>query len=119
MKTLMGMLALAAALTAASVSGTWTLAVEGGPHGNATMGLTLKQEGTKVSGTFVSGHGPDMAVKGEFVDGALKLRTETDNEGDAIVFSAKLRDDGTLAGYISSPVGDMKWTAKRVEKDRR
>jgi hypothetical protein len=31
------------------------------------------------------------------------------------VFSAKLKDDGTLAGYVSSDMGDMNWTAERVQ----
>jgi hypothetical protein len=63
-----------------------------------------------------------MAVSGEFKDGALKLKTAADQEGNAVIFEAKLRDDGTLAGYISSSVGDMKWTATRADakkgKDR-
>jgi hypothetical protein len=99
---------------AGTVTGTWTMTVEGGPHGNATMGLVLKQDGTKVTGTFASGHAPDEAVSGELVDGVLKI--ETGGSSDArIIFSAKLKDDGTLAGIISSPMGDMKWTAQRVK----
>jgi opacity protein-like surface antigen len=105
----------AAAPAAATVTGNWTMAVEGGPHGNATMGLSLKQEGDKVSGTFASGHSADMAVAGEFVKGELKLATTAGGADDKILFSAKLKEDGTLAGYISSPMGDMKWTASRVE----
>jgi hypothetical protein len=31
----------------ANVSGTWTMNVQGSPHGNATMGLVLKQEGRR------------------------------------------------------------------------
>src|SRR5262245_7203783 len=66
------MLAIAVTLSAApTVTGTWTMTVEGSPHGNAAMGLTLKQEGTKVTGTFSSGHSADMAVSGEFVNGEL------------------------------------------------
>src|SRR4029079_9507427 len=74
----MKQLALALALIAgsilgvaadATVTGTWTMNVEGGPHGNATMGLVLKQEGTKVTGTFSSGHSADMEVAGQFKDG--------------------------------------------------
>ena len=110
---------LAVAVTALaaepSVTGTWTMAVEGGPHGNATMGLALKQDGTKVTGTFSSGHSAEMAVSGQFVKGELKI--ETAGEADAkILFTAKMKDDGTLAGFISSPMGDMKWTASRENK---
>lgn len=112
MKMLMAVMALAVATAAASVTGTWTMRVSGGPHGDATMGLTLKQDGTTVTGTFVSGHGPDLPVKGEFVDGSLKLETDAD-EHAKITFTAKLKDDGTLAGSLSSPVGDMRWVATK------
>ena len=80
------------------------------PHGAMEMGLTLSQNGGKVTGTFASPHG-DMAVEGEFADGTLKLATE----GEAgITFNAKLKDKDTLTGYISSSMGDMTFTAKRV-----
>lgn len=111
-------LALAAGLTAAApgVDGTWSVAVDG-PHGAATMSLVLKQDDTRVTGTFVSGHGPDLALTGEFSGGALKL--ESADAGDSkVIFNAKLKDDGTLAGYVSGPMGDMKWTASRV-KDKK
>lgn len=97
------------------VSGKWTLALEGpAVHGVTTMGLALEQKGTEVSGTFASPHG-DMHVEGEFADGTLSLST-TDAEGDQqISFTAKLKEDGSLAGFMSSQMGDMKWTATRVK----
>ena len=115
MKHLVLAAALAALLTpaAASVAGKWTLSVNAGPHGDFTMGLTLKQEGTSVSGTFSSPHG-DMAVAGEFADGALKIATTQGSEDEKIYFQATLNEDGTLSGYMSSPMGDMKWTASRA-----
>lgn len=119
LKTLSLALVMTAAIAAApTVSGQWKMSVQGGPHGNATMGLTLKQDGTRVTGTFATGHA-DLPVTGEFVDGALRL--ESVSSGDSnIILSAKLKDDGTLAGYISSPMGDMTWTAARsAEKDKR
>lgn len=112
MKTLIVAIGMAVMAAAPSLTGTWTMTVEGGPHGKATMGLTLKQDGSKVTGTFASGHSPDMAVSGEFVDGALKIATADEGDGK-IIFTAKLKEDGTLAGYISSPMGDMTWTARR------
>lgn len=100
----------------ATVTGTWTMNVEGGPHGNATMGLVLKQDGTKVTGTFSSGHSADMEVAGQFKDGQLDVETQG---GDSrIIFSAKLKADGTLSGYISSAMGDMKWTASRATEKK-
>lgn len=107
---------LTAAAAAPALTGSWKMRVEGGPHGDATMGLELKQDGTRITGTFVSGHTADMAIAGEFVDGELKLETTAGHDDAKIEFTAKLRDDGTLAGYLSSPMGDMKWTASRIEK---
>ncbi len=122
MKLWLAALAMVVMTAAPSLTGTWTMNVTGGPHGDATMGLTLQQDGTKVTGTFVSGHAPDMPVSGEFKDGALKLQTTADKDGNAVMFDAKLRDDGTLAGYISSPLGVMTCTATRADvkkgKDR-
>jgi hypothetical protein len=111
----------AAAVTIAaapSVTGTWTMTVEGSPHGNMTTGLVLKQDGTKVTGTFSTGHSPDMTVSGEFANGELKLETPADGDSK-IVFTAKLKDDGTLAGHLSSPMGDMKWTASRAPGEKK
>lgn len=109
-------LAVGALAAATEVGGTWTVAVEG-PHGAASMSLVLKQDAKKVTGTFISGHGPDLALTGEFADGTLKL--ESADAGDAkVIFNAKLKDDGTLAGYVSGPMGDIKWTGERV-KDKK
>jgi hypothetical protein len=99
---------------APSVAGDWTMTVEGHPHGDATMQLTLKQDGTKVTGTFVSGHMPDMEIAGEFADGQLRITATHGSEDVKIVFTATLQEDGTLAGIVSSPMGDMKWTATRA-----
>lgn len=113
--TLMAVVALAVTSYAApTVTGTWTMKVEGSPHGDATMGLTLKQEGTKVTGTFSTGHSADMAVEGEFASGELKIQTVAGDADSKIIFTGKLKEDGTLAGYLSSQMGDMKWTASRA-----
>jgi hypothetical protein len=107
-------LAIGGHAAAGSVTGSWTMTVEGGPHGTATMGLVLKQDGTKVTGTFASGHAPDQAVSGELVDGVLKIETESDSDHQ-VIFRGTLKGDGSLAGTLSTPVGDMKWTAQRVK----
>jgi len=116
--SILGALVMIAALVTAlpmapAVAGTWTMTVEGSPHGSVTMGLTLKQDGTRVTGTFNSPHG-DMAVEGEFADGHLKMATSAGSEDEKILFDAKLTDGGTLTGYLSSPMGDMSWTASRA-----
>jgi len=115
--TALALLVLAVAAAAApTVTGTWTMTVLGSPHGDMTMGLTLKQDGTTVTGTLASPHG-EMAVTGEFADGNLNIAT-AGGDDEKITFSAKLKEDGTLAGYLSSPMGDMKWTASRAEKEK-
>ena len=120
MKTLVAAAVLALTMSAPAaapdVTGTWSIAVDG-PHGAATMSLVLKQDARKVTGTFVSGHGPDMPVSGEFAEGTLKL--ESGDAGDhKVIFNATLKEDGTLAGYVSGPMGDMKWTGARA-KDKK
>jgi hypothetical protein len=48
------------------------------------------------------------------------LKLETAEGGDAkITFTGKLKDDGTLAGYLSSQMGDMKWTATRLPEQKK
>jgi hypothetical protein len=101
--------------SAPDVSGKWTMTVEGSPHGATTMGLTLKQDGRNVTGTFASPHG-DMPVKGEFADKKLTLATTNNGDGGEITFKAQLKDDGSLNGFLSSSMGDMTWTATRAAK---
>ena len=120
MKTLIAIVGLAlAAAVAPSIAGTWSMSVDS-PHGAMTTSLELKQDDTRVTGTFTSnGHLPDMKVEGTFKDGVLKLETADDAE-HKITFQAKLLENGTLSGVLSMEVGDMNWTAKRLEsKDKR
>ena len=97
-----------------SIAGKWTMTVDTGAHGVRELGLDLKQTGKEVTGTFASPHG-DMPVKGEFTDRTLTLATAEQEHG-SISFNAKLKDDDTLSGYISTPDGDLTWTAKRVKE---
>jgi len=87
------------------------------PHGPMAATLTLKQDGKKVTGTFESDHTGHRVLEGEFADGTLSLGTPDSGSdpGQAFTITAKLKDDGTLAGYVSSAAGDMTWTAKRVK----
>ena len=97
-----------------SVAGKWTMTVDTGAHGVRELGLDLKQTGKEITGTFASPHG-DMQVKGEFVDRTLTLATAEQEHG-SLSFNAKLKDDDTLSGYLSTPDGDLTWTAKRAKK---
>jgi hypothetical protein len=98
-----------------NLSGRWTMTVEGSPHGTTTMGLVLTQDGTKIGGTFASPHG-DMPIEGEFIDGNLTFVTKERSDHSPIRFKATLKDNGALAGYLSSEMGDMTWTAQRDSK---
>ena len=98
---------------APGVAGRWTMSVKGGPHGDTTMGLALEQNGKQVSGIFATPHGDELQVQGDFTAGTLTLATP--GGGDAkITMTAKLKEDGTLDGYLSSQMGDMTWTARRA-----
>jgi hypothetical protein len=102
---------------AATVAGRWTMSVDAGPHGTMTMGLVLEQKGKRVTGTFSSPHG-DVGVEGEFTDGTLTLTTTATDGHEAmhVTFNARLQETGTLSGYLSSEMGDMKWTADRMKE---
>lgn len=98
---------------AGGVSGRWDLVITGpAAHGDMTATLELQQDDKRVNGTL-TGHGNTHKLAGELVDGALALET-TDTPADhAHSLNAKLKDDGTLAGYLSGPMGDMQWTGRR------
>lgn len=98
---------------APSVAGRWAMSVKGSPHGDVTMGLELEQSETKVSGTLATPHGDALRVEGEFVQGTLTMASRAEGES-RIDMTAKLQEDGTLTGYLSSQMGDMTWTAKRA-----
>jgi hypothetical protein len=101
---------------AADVSGTWTLTVEGhGAHGAMSATLKMKQDAKKVTGRMAA-HGREHDVSGEFVDGTLTLQIASESEDHQASLTGKLKDDGTMAGYLSGPMGDLKWTAERAKQ---
>ena len=92
------------------VDGRWTMYIKGGPHGDMTMNLELAQDGKKVTGTLTTPHG-DLPVQGELADATLTIAT---SGGDTQVsLTAKVKENGTLEGYLSSQMGDMTWTTSR------
>lgn len=113
--TVIGMVsAQTPARPAATVGGNWSVAVKGpAAHGDMQATMQLKQDGKAITGTF-SVHGTEHALKGEFTDATLTLES-TDTPADkGLTFTANLKDDGSLAGYLSGPMGDMQWTATRA-----
>jgi len=98
---------------AAGAAGNWTLSAET-PHGAMDFQLALKQDGAKLTGTFTSPAG-DIPVEGEVVKGVLTFKmTKAPENYPALAFKARLKDDGTMAGTMSSDSGDMAFTAKRA-----
>ena len=96
------------------VSGTWDLLVKGpAAHGDMQATMALRQERSEVTGTL-GVHGTEHSLKGTFTDGTLSLESTDAKAGQDLTFTAKLKDDGTLAGYLSGPMGDMQWTATRA-----
>jgi hypothetical protein len=112
-----------------SVEGVWTMSAEG-----MSLHLVLAQKGKKVTGTLQNPHGGTIALKGEFVGEQLTFSGSSDGTADgtgahshplsgfavnahAIQVSATgtIRSDGSLAGSLTSNVGDMAWTAVRTK----
>jgi hypothetical protein len=95
------------------IAGDWILTVKGpAAHGDLTATLSLTLDGRKVTGRLTA-HGNEPPVTGEFVDGTLSLEVPDAPAGRSLSITARLNDEGTLAGYISTADGDMSFTGKR------
>jgi len=85
------------------LDGTWVLTVDA-RGGQRDYYLELKQDGSKVSGAFISPRSGSFAIKeGTLKDGALKLVVPR-NLGDAVrtfEIVAKLGADGTFKGTLT------------------
>jgi hypothetical protein len=132
-------LALALALLAASASaqdapkatapagsltdltGVWVMLVEG--H---QMGLELEQKDAKVEGVMLA-MGRRVLLVGDYVERTLTLKGERPEDGagaghggggdtGAGPIVAKMLDDGTLEGELSTNRGRTKWTGERLKK---
>ena len=116
-----GTFALPAISAEPTVEGKWTLSIHAPDH-EFGVGLELKQDGKKVTGTLMMPQG-DVALTGEFADGALVLNGTMEGgpgagPGGPIKLSAKLKEDGTLNGEAAVGRGHrtMMWTAERLRK---
>lgn len=99
-----------------SLTGKWTIKMAEGPHGPTEMPLAITQEGTKVTAILTPpGHGAEFELKGEFIKGQLTLSIPASDKNMAITMKATLKEDGTLAGFTSSDMGDSKWVGTRVK----
>jgi hypothetical protein len=101
---------------APSIAGRWILTTSAdGPHGKTSMSMVAAQDGRKVTAKLTPPHGEELSLAGELVNRELKLATAAEKgTPPAVTLQAKLRDDGSLAGVVSGPMGDVMWTAVRA-----
>ena len=106
----------AMAASSGNVSGTWAVSAEG-----YELSMTLRQDGTRVTGTMQITHGP-FPIVGEFRRGRIHfagisngggIRHEDDSNELDVAAIGRLNADGTLTGTMVSAVGDFTWLAKR------
>jgi hypothetical protein len=98
-----------------SLAGKWKLYVV---EAQAEMDLELTQTGTEITGVGTSDHLGTMKIEGTFVSGTLTLASTGSVNGQdvRIEYSGKYKENGTLAGELTSQMGAMTWTAERVKK---
>lgn len=103
-------------LSKVALDGKWNMSLES-PQGPMSILLTLKVDGTKVTGTLNSQMG-ETALDGQYVDGVLNFGISFDGGGGTmqISFAGKLTDENTMAGSLSGPMGDIPWSAVRVKE---
>ena len=98
---------------AAGVAGKWLMSLDT-PNGTMNPSLDLKVEGEKVTGTLSSPQG-DVAVAGKFADNklALTMSFQGNNGEMTLTLAGTLKADGTMAGTLAFPQGEIPWTAAR------
>jgi hypothetical protein len=100
------------------VSGVWIMLVEG--H---QIGLELEQDGAAVKGVMLV-MGRRQLLEGTYQDRTLTLKAEKMEDGSggphgdpkAGPIEARMLDDGTLEGELSTNKGRTKWTGERLPK---
>jgi hypothetical protein len=118
--TLVSALALVAE-PAATITGTWNMGLQGDHV--IPVALVLKQDGKHLTGTITlptqrSGERIEIALSGEFVDGALSLSGEVEHaaEPTTIVIDGTLKDDGSIEGTFKGPHGVIPYSAERLKE---
>ncbi len=102
--------------SASDLTGKWTVAIES-DHGPVECRMVLKQNGKKLEGTISNPHGDgDLPVTGESADGTVTFAVDMKSDhGDMhLAFKGAVKkEDGSLAGTMTSAMGESKWTAAR------
>jgi hypothetical protein len=100
------------------VTGVWIMLVAG--H---QIGLELEQKGTVVEGVMLA-MGQRILLVGDYVDRTLTLKGEKPADGapaphaggpGAGPITARMLDDGTFEGELSTSQGRTKWTGERLQ----
>jgi hypothetical protein len=101
------------------VTGVWIMLVAG--H---QIGLELEQKGTVVEGVMLA-MGQRILLIGDYVDRTLTLKGEKPQDGAPAPhaggpgsgpITARMLDDGTFEGELSTSQGRTKWTGERLQK---
>ena len=101
------------------VTGVWIMLVS-----SHQIGLELEQKGTVVEGVMLA-MGQRTLLVGEYVDRTLTLKGEKPADGAPAPhaggpgsgpITAKMLDDGTFEGELSTNQGRTKWTSERLQK---
>ena len=103
-------------LSKVAIDGKWNMSLDG-PQGPMAILMTLKLDGTKVTGSLNSQMG-DTPLEGQYAEGVLNFGISFDGGGGSmqIAFAGKLTDENTMAGSLSGPMGDIPWSALRVKE---
>ena len=99
------------------VSGVWIMLIEG--H---QVGLELAQKETAVEGVMLM-MGQRQLLAGTYLERTLTLKREesenappTHRAGARDPITARMLDDGTLEGELTTTRGRTKWTGERLPK---
>jgi hypothetical protein len=100
---------------AVNVAGKWTMTMEMS-MGTATPSLDLKQDGTKITGTYTGRYGT-FALEGTLKDRAIQFTFQMGAEGETVTmsFAGEVAADAqTMKGTASlGEMGDATWSAKK------
>lgn len=98
------------------VTGTWVMLIEG--H---QIALELEQKDSKVEG-IMHAMGQRILLVGDYTERTLTMKGERPEDtiahsgNDAGPIVARMLDDGTLEGELSTNRGRTKWTGERFKK---
>ncbi len=100
---------------AVNVAGKWTITMEMS-MGTATPSLELKQDGTKITGSYTGRYGT-FPLEGTLKDRNIEFSFQMGAEGQTVTmsFAGEVAADGqTMKGTASlGEMGDATWTAKK------